>query len=552
MTSYLRQVRNLPRFRKIASVFARHGFGSMIEYLELDRYLSLPRSILKQPAPEKVSVPEHLRLALEELGPTFIKLGQVISTRPDILPPEYIRELNQLTDSVAPLPWEDIRPVFIEELGEEPEQLFASIDPDPLGSASLAQVHSAELPSGEEVVVKIQRPSISDTIRIDLEILEDAARLAQLTPLGEAYQPLEVVNEFSNTIRSELNYLREARNADQFRENFKGEDFLVIPKVYWEFCNHSVIVLERIRGIRIDDLEALDDAGYDRHRIAMNATHLIMKEVFEDGFFHADPHPGNLYVMNGSRLGAMDFGMVGRLSRSDRMELFRLFSGAVQMDAGEVVDQLVRMEAVRGRVDRRGLSRDIERLLQKYDGLPLSDIHAGDVFEDLMPITFRHNLSLPPNFWLLAKSLTILEGMGTRLDPDFNPFEVSEPYIRKLSRLVWDPREISRVVFSDLSSWGHFLSELPRVGSDFLRDIRQARAPIVIDVQGSRSTLDRVDRMITRLSLSLLIAGLVIGLAMILPAALDNTFFLIVIITGFISLFAMGLWLIISILRTGR
>ena len=552
MAFYLRHVRNLARFRKIATTFAKHGFGSIIKYLDLDKYLSLPRSILRQPEPEPVSVPTHLRLALEELGPTFIKLGQVFSTRPDILPPDFIIELNRLTDSVAPLPWDTIRAEFIDEMGEKPEDVFQSIDPTPIGSASLAQVHAAELKGGEQVVVKIQRPAIEEIIRVDLEILEDIARLAQHTPAGQTYQPLEIVNEFAITLRSELNYFREARNADHFRENFRKDDFLVIPEIFWEYSSHRVIVLEKIDGIRIDNLEALDAAGYDRHQIALHATRLIMKEVFEDGFFHADPHAGNLVVLEGERLGAMDFGMVGQLSQRDRLDLFRLFTSAVQLDAVEIVEQLIRMDAVRGRISRKELTNDIERLLQSYGGLPLSDIRVQDVLAYMMPITFRHNLSLPSNFWLLAKSLSMLEGLGSQLDPDFDPFEVGEPYVRRMSTLLWDPKTISHSLLSNASSWHHFLSEIPRVGSDFLRDIRQSRAPFILDIGGARSTLDRLDRMITRLSLSLLIAGLVIGLAMILPIALENTIFLIVIVIGFISLFALALWLIISIFRGGR
>lgn len=549
MPSYLRQVRNISRFQRIATVFARHGFGNAIEYLNLDRILSLPRSLFRQPALVPRSTAERFRSTLEELGPTFIKLGQVLSTRPDILPPEFIQELNILTDSAAPLPWETMRAVYIEDTGQDPQEIFSEIETEPLGSASLAQVHAARLPDGREVVLKIQRPDLEKIIKPDLEILEDISRIAQHTPLGELHRPHEFVSEFALTLRTELDYCREGRNADRFRSNFAGDFALYIPEIFWQYSTRRVLVMERIAGLRLDDIAAIDAQNLDRHQIALNASRIILKEILEDGFFHADPHAGNLLVMADGHIGAMDFGMVGQLSRTDKLDLARLSSHAIQLDERGVVETLLRMGAARDHLNRQELEREIGRLLREYSGVPLKEIRARDLIDKILPIMYKHKLSMPSSYYLLLKTLTMMEGLGTRLDPEFDIFVVADSFLGKLTAQIWHPSSWGPALLSSLSSWQNFISEVPRSGSDFLRDIREGRPPFSVELTGSKKTLDRLDRLITRLSMSVLIAGLVIGLGMLLPVAAENNYFLAVVVTGFATLFAMGFWMLISILR---
>jgi len=307
----------------------------------------------------------HLRLALEELGPTFVKLGQILSTRPDLLPPAYIAELSKLQDAVPPTAWDAVRALLEQELGREVVQVFAELDPMPIAAASLAQVYAAQLPDGENVIVKVQRPEITSLIETDLEILAALASAAQRTPAGRVYDPVGIVDDFAFTLRNELDYRREGRNADRFRANFAGEEALYIPRVFWEYTTRRVLVLERIHGIKIDDIAALDTAGYDRHRVALRSARIIIKEVLEDGFFHADPHPGNFVVMPGEVIGAMDFGMVGHLGRQDRLNLVRLYIASIRLEAEQIAEQLIRMGATAGKVDRSSLARDIGRLLTK-------------------------------------------------------------------------------------------------------------------------------------------------------------------------------------------
>jgi ubiquinone biosynthesis protein len=556
--SPIRSVRHLQRYREIAQVFIRHGFGELVDLLELQPYLALPRRLLRRgrPATSPLGVPQRLRLALEELGPTFVKLGQVLSTRPDLLPPAYIAELAKLQDAVSPAEWESIRAQVEDELGAPLKELFAAFEPVPIAAASLAQVHTATLPNGTPVVVKVQRPGIQKTIETDLEILFDLSRLLQeRTPLGEIYDLPEVAEEFAATLRSELDFYREGRNADRFRTNFADESFLYIPQVHWDFTTRRVLVLEHISGIKIDDVETLEAAGYDRHCIALHAARMIIKEILEDGFFHADPHPGNFVVMPGDVIGAMDFGMVGHLSHRTRIDLMRLYIVAVQMDEEGIVDQLIRMGVVSGAVDRAGLRRDVTRLLRKYYGLPLGAVRARDVIEEAMPIAFRHHLHLPSELWLLGKTVAMMEGVGLKLAPDFDIFAVSEPYVR---RFIWElasPRAWGLPLIKGIGGWAELLNLIPRVGSQLLSRVEREGVEVTISHEGLDQALARMDRLANRLSLSVLLAALIVGLALLIPAfSLAEQWGLpaILVISGFVGASLLGLWLIFSIWRSRR
>jgi len=556
--SPIRSIRHLQRYRKIARVFIHHGFGELAETLELLPYLSLPRRLLRRgrPAATPLGTTQRLRLALEELGPTFIKLGQVLSTRPDLLPAPYIAELAKLQDAVPPVPWGPVRAQIDAELGVPLEELFTDFDPVPIAAASLAQVHAATLPNGAQVVVKVQRPNIQTMIETDLEILFDLARLLQeRTPLGEIYDLLGIAEEFATTLRAELDFYREGRNADRFRANFANETYLHIPHVYWDFTTRRLLVLERISGIKIDNVEALDAAGYDRSRIARHAARMIIKEVLEDGFFHADPHPGNFIVMPNEVIGAMDFGMVGHLSRRTQTDLIRLYIVAVQLDEEGIVDQLVRMGVISGTLDRAGLRRDVARLLRKYYGLPLGAIQAREAMEEAMSIAFHHNLYLPSDLWLLGKTLAMMEGVGLKLVPDFDIFAVSEPFVRRFMWQMASPRTWGSPLLKGADDWARLMSLIPRVGSQLLTRIERGEMEITISHKGLDHALVRLDRSANRLSLSMLLAALIVGLALLVPAFnLTEQWGLatILVITSFVGVSLLGLWLIFSIWRSRK
>ena len=549
----IRGVRHLRRFQQIAQILVRHGFGELVDLLGATPVFPLARVLRRRPS---LGPPQRLRIALEELGPTFVKLGQVLSTRPDLLPPAYIAELARLQDAVPPAPWELVRAQIEAELGAPIDDVFATLDPEPLAAASLAQVHAATLPDGAEVVVKVQRPDIEATINVDLDILADAARLLQeRTPLGELYDLPGIVEEFAATLRAELDFYREGHNADRFRANFADEPYLYIPKVYWEYTTRRVLVMERIRGIKIDDIAALDAAGYDRYRIGLHAARMIIKEVLEDGFFHADPHPGNFFVMPGEVIGAMDFGMVGYLSRRTRTDLVRLYVAAIQLDEEAVVDQLVRMGVVGGAVDRMGLQHDIGRLLRKYAGLPLKAIRARDVMEEAMPIAFRHHLRLPPELWLLGKTLAMMEGVGLKLVPDFDMFAVSRPYVQRFMREMASPRAWMPSLIRGVGDWAQLLDMLPRTGMQLLTRAERGELEVSLRHQELGRALVYLDRLANRLALSILLAALIVGLALLVPAfhlAERGGLITALVILGFALASLLGLGLVISILRSGR
>jgi len=552
MFKSLRHIRSLKRYRRIVSVLVRHGFGSALEFLQVDRRLSLPRRLMKQDPASLLSPAEHLRLALEELGPTFVKLGQILSTRPDLIPPNFIAELAKLRDTVPPAPWEEVQALMFEEWGQEHDQAFMNIEPHPIAAASLAQVHAATLENGDQVVVKIQRPNILSTIETDLEILSDLAALAQRTQLGQVYDFIGIADDFAFTLHNELDYRREGRNADRFRENFAKESYLYLPRVYWEFSTRRVLVMEHIRGVQLGDIDALDAAGYDRHKIALHSARIIVKEVLEDGFFHADPHPGNFLVMPGEVIGAMDFGMVGYLREQDRLNLIRLYLASLSLDADSIVEQIIRMGTAPTEVDRAGLAREISRLLTKYQGLPLKDIRANEIVEEIMPIAFRYHLSLPSDLWLLVKTLAMMEGVGLELDPDFDVFAVAEPFMRRLAwQLMLPRRKWGQNILRQGADWGELLSTLPRTGTRLLE--RAERGDLFqVGLKDADRIMSVLDRLTTRLALSVLAAALIIGLAMLIPSTTAGSMVQWLVVIGFLGAAGLGVWLLISIIKAER
>jgi len=556
MTAAIRHIQHLQRYRQIIRSLIRHGFGGLIDQLGLLPVLSLPHRLLRRTeAGPPLTAPEHLRLALEELGPIFIKLGQILSTRPDVMPPTYIRELSKLQDIVPPSPWQAVKARIETELGAPVEKLFASFEVEPLATASLAQVHGANLFGGEEVVVKVQRPAIEKLVEADLEILLDLAQLLQSrTPLGDLYDLPEIAEEFAYTLRNEMDFHREGHNADRFRRNFAGEPALYIPEVYWNYTSRRVLTLERIHGIKIDDIGALDAAEVDRHQVALNAARIIIKEVLEDGFFHADPHPGNFFVMDGAVIGAMDFGMVGHLSRRTREELIHLYIAAIGLDSTRIVDQLIRMGTAGRRVDRERLGRDLGRLLTKYYGLPLREIRARELVEEVTPIAFRHHLHLPSELWLLAKTLAMMEGVGLKLAPDFDIFEVSQPYIRRFVRQMASPRTWSRRLARSAHDWGELLAWLPQRAPQLLEQAQRGQLELVLNLKGMKWTTTRLDRIANRLAISILVAAFIISLAILAPlvAGSGQKMVFRLVMAGFLTAAGLGLVLLVSIWRAGR
>lgn len=551
-----RSIRHLQRYSEIVAIFARHGFGFLFYRPEPKRpaLFRIPwRSSQKSTQPQVDNLAVHFREALEELGPTFIKFGQILSTRPDILPLSFITELSKLVDSVSPEPWEKMRALLAHELGREPETLFASIDPQPMASASLSQVHAAVLPNGQEVVIKVQRPNITAVIETDLEIMASLAVSAQTSSLGKIYDLTGIADDFSFTLRNELDYQREGRNADRLRESFAGQEHLLyIPKVYWELSTQRVLVMERIQGIKISDIPALDAAGYNRHKVALNSASVTIKQVLEDGFFHADPHAGNYLILPGEAIGLVDFGKVGYLRDKDRMDLIRLYIVAVEMDVDGLIDQMVRIGAVGEDVDRNRLAYDLNRFLNKYYGVPIKYVRARELIDEITAITFRHRLRLPTTWWLVGQTIVMLEGIGLQLDPDFDVFKAAEPHIQHLMKNLFLPNgSWARTVLMDGTNWGELLHRLPRVGNRMLERLER-NEPFRMEIKDTDRILTKLDKLVTRLSLSLLVAAFVVGLPLLIPLTTPDSLPRWLLLIGMIPIIGTGIWLGFSLLNTPR
>ena len=549
--------RYLKRYRKIADVLVRHGFGALVTQLGLDQALDFRQRLTpppEQPVTRKTAA-VHLREAITELGPTYIKFGQIASTRPDMLPPEFIDELASLQDKVPPAPWAEIQAAIEAELGRPLAELFLVVDPTPIASASLGQVYAALLPDRTEVIIKVQRPNIEQTIETDLAILADLARLAQeRVPGAAALDPVGIVREFAESLRNELDYRSEARNADRLRANFAKENYLRVPTVYWEYTTRHIEVQERLRGIKINDYPALTAAGYDRDRIAMNAAKALIKQVMVDGLFHADPHPGNLMILPGEVIGLIDFGSVGTLDQTDRAYLVRLWISIIRLDAEGVADQLLRMGIAGPQTDQVGLTRALRRMLRKYAGLPLKEIVASEVLNALQPLIYEYKLNVPTDYWLLIKTLVTMEGVGKALAPGFDVFAASGPYVQRFVIQMALPQSWAPGIVRQATGWLNLVSVFPRQATRVMGRLEASDLELRVQVPELRQATRESSSSTNRTVMAILVGAMVIALAMLLPSLhLESWPWNLVtwlIVIGFVFVAVVAFWLIVAILRS--
>jgi ubiquinone biosynthesis protein len=409
--------------------------------------------------------------------------------------------------------------------------------------------------AGTDVVVKVQRPYIEQTIDIDLDILFDLARLAQeRTRFGELSDLTELAEEFAIALRAELDYRHEGRNADRFRKNFSREPRLHVPTIHWTCSTRRVLVMERLRGSKIDDIAALDEAGYNRPQVAQDCAAIIIKEVLEDGFFHADPHPGNFMILPGGVVGVLDFGMVGHIDERLRLDLVRLYVAGIQMDVNGIVRQLVNMGVTDHTMDEMALKRDIQRMLNKYQGLSLQEINARELMDEITPIAFRHHLHLPNDLWLLGKTMAMMEGIGLKLDPNFDVFAVSEPFVRGLQRRLLHPSTWGPEMMQNASSWAGLLTDFPQQLSRLARQMEQGQAGMQVNMPDLDVATNRLERIVNRLIITALFATFILALALLIPY-LNLTwpwgFLTWLVVLGFSASCILGVWLLWSILRSG-
>jgi ubiquinone biosynthesis protein len=550
------KTRNIGRLSEIAQVAVRHGFGYFFERHRLTDVL--PWTARVEPSPELGGSERgrHLREMLDELGPTFVKFGQLLSTRPDVVPPDIVAELRGLQDDVRAFPFEDARQVVEAELGLSLEQAFVRFDPVPIAAASIGQVHRAALPNGDEVVVKVQRPNAPRQVESDLALLYQAARI-----IKERVRSLDfidaaaLVDEFARSIRQELDYKLEGRNAETFRRNFGGSEIVRVPKVYWTYSGSRVLTLEFLEGVQLADLDLETESLEQRRELAYRMTVAWMEMIFRHGFFHADPHPANILVLNDGRIGLVDFGQAGKLTDHDVAKVTQLFIDA----ATENVEALPRRLAelgVRYPKDREEeFTAELRDLYYRYYGLTLSEIDPIQVIREGFALIYSMNLRLPTRFVLLDKAIATLGSVGMELYPGFNVFEVARPYARALMLERFTPRRLASRMHKQGRELVGIARDLPYQVHDVLQEVRDGQIEVGFVHKGLDEFMHKLDVAFNRLVVALVVAGGLLGSSMIGLLATDGPtiwgiHFLSVV--GFLISLVLGIWLLFGVIRSGR
>ncbi|MBN2011437.1 2-polyprenylphenol 6-hydroxylase [candidate division KSB1 bacterium] len=558
VTRIARTYRNLKRYRQILMVLLRYGFGDIIDRIGIGYYIKMGKKIIpryKNQEMEKITTAKRLRLAFEELGPTFIKFGQILSVRPDLIPAPFILEFQKLQDDVPPFPSEQAYTVIEKELGQPASSVFTTFSDEPVAAASIAQVHRAKTIDGKSVAVKIQRPGIRKTIETDISILFDLAELIDhYIPETEVYNPIGIAHEFARTIRRELDFTREARNMDRFRRNFKNDTTIYIPDVYWELTTDQVLTMEFIDGTKVSEFDKLLANGLDKKTIARNGGHSILKQVFEHGFFHADPHPGNVMVLSDNVLVPLDYGMMGTIDDELRDLLGDLMHGIITKDVTRIIRVFAEIGIIDDQMDERALRNEITDFIERYYQIPLYQLNVELIIGEFSDIVRRHHIQLPTDFVLMGKVLVIEEGVGRTLDPTFDFITMARPYIQKLMLKRFDPRRHLKEFTYMLDDMAKLVRVMPVEIKTIMSKIKKGELNIRFEHRGLQKLILELDRSSNRLGFSLVIAALIVGSSLVMQ--LDKGPLLmgypILGVFGYVIAAFLGLWLGIAILRSGR
>jgi len=561
-----RTYRHINRYREIIAILVKYGFGEILAKLELPKHLDFGKGkgklfILGKTAAE-ISAASHwarVRMALEELGPTFVKFGQIMSTRPDMIPLELITELEKLQDKVPPFPTEDARQIIEEELGSSIDRLFRDFSDSPIASASIAQVHKAVLHDGEEVAIKVKRPAIDRIIEVDLEIMLHLATLMErhLKEL-EIVHPVEIVEEFARVIRKELDFRIEAAHIERFARNFQSDTTIHVPHVYRDFSSNKVLTMEFIGGIKVSEITKVQapvqNLGIDPKVVAARGADLVLKQIFEYGFFHADPHPGNIKVLKDNVICFLDYGMMGSLSARHREALADILIAIINKDESKITKTILKLSEYRQIEDSEKLESDIAELIELYAYGTLKELEIGSLLHRIARVVAEHRLKVPRDFYLLAKALVTIEGVGRELDPEFNAVEHAEPFTKKLIMERMSPRKLIEDFYLSALETRLLLRDLPSEARDILTLVKQGEAKIKFEHSGLDPMLKTLDQTNNRMVFAIVLASLVIGSALIVLSGIPPKWHEIPVIgiIGFLGVGLMAFWLLFSILRHGK
>ncbi|MCW5212293.1 AarF/ABC1/UbiB kinase family protein [Desulfobulbus sp. TB] len=559
-----RTYRHLTRYRQILRILFKYGFHDLVDYFHIDHYLESGLQIINRKPREQIfrySRPERLRMGLEELGPTFIKLGQLLSTRPDFIPPDYLDELLKLQDNVPPFSYEEVQQIFREEQGKDPDEIFTDFFPTPLAAASIGQVHLARIavqepePLIRDVVVKVQRPGLENIILVDLEILARIARLMEDNfEEVQGHQPTAIVEEFANSLSREIDFTIELSNIHHFSRLLSGNPNIHIPEVFPELSTERILVMERVNGIKASHVTELKKQGYDLRLITERGANLVMEQIFAHGFFHADPHPGNLFILPGNKICFIDFGQMGRLLLKDRENFTDFVLSMTSGKEDEVVNGILKMTVHTKEVNRDKLALDISDLVSRYMHLPIGELEVEKIHFELINLLSKHRLFLKPNLYLMFKALATVEGLGMVLAPEVELLALAEPFMKKIKLNRVHPRRL----LDDLSATGYqylsLIRDLPGETRTILAQLRQGRVQLEIKHRGLRPLERALYRISNQIAFAIVLAAQIVGSSLIVLSGIKPRWHGVPIIglAGFLIAGIMGFWLLISILRRGK
>jgi ubiquinone biosynthesis protein len=547
----------LRRYGHVVAVLTRNGFEDILHRLSAKHDVPWRNKIFKGKIRniESLSTARRVRLAIEELGPTYVKFGQILSGRSDLLPDDFIDELSSLQDDVPPFPFHEVKTIIEGELGRPLEELYDDFKKAPVAAASLAQVHHAKTKAGEDVAVKVQRPRVGKIIDADIRILRRLAALVERRlPEFACFEPVALVDDFAASIHKELDFVREGRSADDFRRFFKKDGRVHIPKVLWNLTTTKILTMEYIHGIKVSEYARLEAAGLDRKIIALNGANLLLKEIFDVHKFHADPHPGNLFVLENNVIAPVDFGLTGRLDQESVDHLSDLVTAVVDKDVEALATVLLHMCRPAEPIQVGAIQSDLADLLDRYYEAPLQELSMSGIVKDVTAFMRRHKLRFPQEMAMMARSLIVIEGVGCGLYPEFNVLEIMEPYARKLMIRRLDPGRKFREVGKTVDETAILLKTLPSDILAILTKIRRNELAIQIDHRGLERMSSVLDRSSNRLSFAVVIAALIIGSSLVFQTGAGPKVYGYPLpeLLGLLIAGVLGLWLLIGILRSGR
>ncbi len=537
---------DLDRISRITDILVKFQAEQFAERIRIEE--KLPIRIFKkkaQPEMARRTPQERLRLMFEELGTTFVKFGQLLSTRGDIIGTDYAAELSKLQDRMRPFPTEQARAIVVKELGKPISEVFSVFENEPIASASIGQIHRATLKNGNKVVVKVQRPNIRDTITEDLRLMHYLASLVNKhIPEMRKYDPIYLVNEFDRSIMKELDFFRESRNAARLKRNFKSDTSIHVPSVYEEMCTERVMVMEEIKGTKLSEIINMNvnTSKYDKKLIAKRCVKAFFKMVLEDGFYHADMHPGNIMIMNHSVIGLLDFGRVGTIDKEMAERIFRLALFAVEGDVNGLVAHMIRTGMISENADIDAFKADVSDVLDTYYSTRIVDVKMGQMLSDLMAVLGKYDFNRPREIAELTRALLILEGVGNELYPRFNIAEEFEPYARKLLPSSWGTQRFADILKDDLLDMEYIARTFPTTVRKFLSKVEEGKLKIELAHRDLDIFSADLDKISNKLSLALLVSALIVGSAVVVSASR------VLGLLGFVASGLLGVWLAAKII----